>query len=80
MENKINFSLTYWETKELLNQLETLMCVVNRDNEPVYQLYEIIASQLQGSPVKVQRPERKIDEVRETERLHKRWFEFWKGQ
>jgi len=80
-ENKLKsytFNLTYWQTKELLNQLENLMCIINRDNEPTYELYEIIISQLQGVPVTIKRPERKTNSVVKDPEPLKKWFEFWK--
>ena len=55
----LTVTLSSWHWHRLLRQLEEDMRVCNVDQEVTYQLYELIASQLAGHPVRVQRPEPK---------------------
>ncbi len=55
----VTVTLSPFQWSMLLTQLENDMCIVNRDRENLFRLYEIIASQLAGHPVTVRRPEAK---------------------
>ena len=50
---KLNFSLSFMETKYLLEELEFCMGFKNRDITRAKSLYESIASELQSNPVVV---------------------------
>ena len=76
---KLHFELSFWDAKLLLEDLGELMHIINRDNEHTYQIFEIIASQLNDKPVIVQRPQKKeLPKEEEKPEDNKKWFEFWK--
>lgn len=52
-DNKISITLTPYQWHMLLEELENRLCVVNIDRTNLVEVYEAIAGQLRGEPVKV---------------------------
>ena len=76
---KVSVELDVYEWHKVLDFLEDEMCVVNRNPEMAIMLYEKIATQLNGDPVKVNRPKKKetiIAEEKSEEKkgIIKKWF------
>jgi hypothetical protein len=55
MPNQITFTLTFYETQFLLNELEFLMRVANRNRDNDINLYEKIATAFYGQPIKIEK-------------------------
>ncbi len=55
-DTPLTVTLTSYEWHALLKSLEEHMCIVNRNQENTFTLYELIASQLAGHPITVSRP------------------------
>ncbi len=78
-----SIELSNYAWHSLLSELEDSLRICNRDNTNVEILYENIASQLAGRPVKVSRPEKQkvkpLDKPPENPVKTKSfWRKFWK--
>ena len=66
-DNKISVTLTPYQWHNLLEELEDRLCVVNIPRKNLVEVYEAIAGQLRGGPVKVvlNYPEKKEEKKKE---------------
>ena len=76
---KVSVELDVYEWHKVLDVFEEEMCIVNRNPEMAIMLYEKIATQLNGVPVKVARPEKKEtiiaeEKLEEKKGILKKWF------
>lgn len=83
-DNKISIMLTAYQWHNLLEELEDRLCVVNIDRKNLVEVYEAIAGQLRGGPVRVilNYPKEKEEKKKAVGKLRRFWGKlrrFWGG-